>query len=69
MKDIYQVLREKELAVLRVRREIEALRFCLGLLAEPADPRPDAPPARPAASTSNSLTLKSKPSALPPLSH
>jgi hypothetical protein len=32
MKDIYQVLREKEQAVTRVRQEIEALRFCLPLL-------------------------------------
>jgi len=34
MRDIYQILREKEQAILRVRKELEALRFCLPLLAE-----------------------------------
>jgi len=34
MKDIYQVLREKELAIARVRREVEALRFCAQMLSE-----------------------------------
>ena len=34
MKDIYQVLREKEQQVARVRKEVEALRFCAPLLAE-----------------------------------
>ena len=37
MKDVYQVLREKELDVTRVRKEIEALRFAIPLLAEGAD--------------------------------
>lgn len=37
MKDIYQVLREKELAVARVRQEVEALRFCAPMLAEAAE--------------------------------
>jgi len=60
MRDIYQILREKEQAVLRVRKELEALRFCLPLLAEgeesagaspavptnhwPAEAEPPAPP-------------------------
>lgn len=34
MKDIYQVLREKELAIARVRQEVEALRFCVPMLAD-----------------------------------
>lgn len=34
MRDIYQILREKEQAILRVRKELEALRVCLPLLAE-----------------------------------
>ena len=34
MRDIYQVLREKEQALARVRQEVEALRCCLPLLAE-----------------------------------
>ena len=46
MKDIYQVLREKEQAIARVRRELEALRFCAPMLAEAAEPlRPPAPAA------------------------
>ena len=44
MKDIYQVLREKEQAIARVRRELEALRFCAPMLSEAAEPlRPSAP--------------------------
>ena len=38
MKDIYQVLREKEQAIARVRRELEALRFCAPMLAEAGEP-------------------------------
>jgi hypothetical protein len=38
VKDIYQVLREKELAVARVRQEVEALRFCAPMLAEATEP-------------------------------
>jgi len=34
VKDIYQVLRDKELAVARVRLELAALRFCLPLLTD-----------------------------------
>jgi hypothetical protein len=34
VKDIYQVLREKEQQIARVRQEVEALRFCAPLLAE-----------------------------------
>jgi hypothetical protein len=34
VKDIYQVLREKEQAVARVRQEVEALRFCAPMLTE-----------------------------------
>jgi len=37
MKDVYQVLREKELDVTRVRKEVAALRFAIPLLAEGAD--------------------------------
>ena len=38
MKDIYQILREKEQAIARVRREVEALRFCAPMLTEAAGP-------------------------------
>lgn len=38
MRDFYQVLREKELAVIRVREEIEALRAILPLLEDDDDP-------------------------------
>lgn len=34
MKDVYQVLREKELDVTRVRKEVEALRCAIPLLAD-----------------------------------
>jgi hypothetical protein len=37
MKDLSQVLRQKELDVERVREEIEALHFVIPLLAEEAD--------------------------------
>jgi len=37
MKDLFQVLRQKELDVERVRKEIEALHFVIPLLAEEAD--------------------------------
>ena len=45
MKDVYQVLREKELDVTRVRKEVEALRFAIPLLAEGADSMNFAAPA------------------------
>lgn len=34
MRDIYQILREKEQAILRLRKELEALRVCVPLLTE-----------------------------------
>ena len=37
MKDLYQVLSQKEMDVERVRREIKALHFVIPLLAENAD--------------------------------
>jgi len=37
MKDLFQVLRQKELDIERVRKEIEALHFVIPLLAEEAD--------------------------------
>lgn len=37
MKDPYQVLRQKETDIERVRKEIEALHFVIPLLAEDAD--------------------------------
>jgi hypothetical protein len=45
MKDVYQVLREKELDVTRVRKEVEALRFAIPLLAEGPDSMTVAAPA------------------------
>lgn len=46
MRDFYQVLREKELAVIRVREEIEALRNIIPLL-EDEEENPPAPPVYP----------------------
>ena len=46
MKDLYQVLSQKERDIERVRRELEALRFVIPLLAEDAD-RIDHGPAPP----------------------
>jgi len=43
MRDFYQVLREKELAVIRVREEIEALRSIIPLLEDEDDENPPAP--------------------------
>ncbi|MGC2196698.1 MAG: hypothetical protein WA628_18640 [Terriglobales bacterium] len=37
MRDIYQLLREKELEIVRVRQEIEALRSIIPLLADEED--------------------------------
>lgn len=37
MKDLYQVLSQKERDIERVRRELESLRFVIPLLAEDAD--------------------------------
>jgi hypothetical protein len=34
MRDLYQVLREKEMDIIRIRQEIEALRAILPLIAE-----------------------------------
>lgn len=39
MKDIFQVLREKELAIIRVQSEIAALRVVTPILAEESDRR------------------------------
>jgi hypothetical protein len=41
MQDVYAVLREKELAIERVRREIEALRVVCQLVTKEEDPIPD----------------------------
>ena len=40
MRDVYEVLREKELAVQRVDREIRVLRWAAALLAEDTDSAP-----------------------------
>jgi len=37
VKDIYQVIWQKEIDIARVRNEIEALRFSISLLAEEGD--------------------------------
>jgi hypothetical protein len=44
MRDVNQVLREKELEMIRVRLEIEALRSILPLLTDEGDVTPSAPP-------------------------
>jgi hypothetical protein len=46
MKDLYQVLRQKELDLERIRQEIEALRFVTPLLSEDAEPDKNARPPR-----------------------
>jgi len=38
MKDIYQVIRQKELEMSIIRGQIEALKFCIPLLADDPDP-------------------------------
>lgn len=44
MRDVSQVIREKEVEIVRVRREIEALRSILPLLSDDDDDKPvDAP--------------------------
>ncbi|MBZ5704390.1 MAG: hypothetical protein LAN63_03495 [Acidobacteriia bacterium] len=42
MKDAYAVLRQKEKDILRVRREIEVLRFIIPLLSEESGQSPQA---------------------------
>jgi hypothetical protein len=49
VKDIYQVLREKELVIERLRKEIAALRSVVPLLAEEGDPALESPEPPPAA--------------------
>jgi hypothetical protein len=44
MKDLYEVLREKELDLERVRKEIEALRFVTSMLSEDAEANKNAKP-------------------------
>lgn len=41
MKNIFEVLREKELRLARLRTEVEALRFVAPLLADPSDYQSD----------------------------
>jgi len=41
MQDVYEVLREKEIAIERVRREIEAMRSVLHLLNDESDSTPN----------------------------
>ena len=60
MRDIYQVLREKELAVARVRQEVEALRFCLPMLTEG-----DTATSAPSAATSNRWPIEVDPAQKP----
>ena len=38
MTDLYQVLRQKEMAIERVRKEIEALQFVIPMLVEDTQP-------------------------------
>lgn len=44
MKNIYEVLREKEMKLTRLRTEVEALRFVAPLLAERSDENATNPP-------------------------
>jgi hypothetical protein len=43
MKDVYAVLHQKEIALARVREEIEALRFVIPLLEEETPTQEDTP--------------------------
>ena len=61
MKDIYQVLREKEQAVARVRQEVEALRFCAPMLAEASEPLQSAVPASGNAAPANRWPTEREP--------
>jgi hypothetical protein len=45
MRDVYQVLREKELEISQVRQEIEALRAAIPLLADGGELEPTEAPA------------------------
>jgi len=40
MRDLYQILRDKELQIMRVQQEVDALRFAIPLLSE-EDDQPD----------------------------
>lgn len=40
MRDLYQILREKELQIMRVQQEVDALRFAIPLLSD-EDDKPD----------------------------
>lgn len=51
MKDLYQILREKELDIERVRKEIEALRFVTPMLSEDGDTDKNVKPSLVAASS------------------
>jgi hypothetical protein len=53
MRDFYQVLREKELAVIQVREQIEALRSIIPLLEEDEDENPPASPVYPLQAVTN----------------
>jgi hypothetical protein len=46
MRDVYQVLREKELEISRVREEVEALRAAIPLLADGEEAEPSEAPMR-----------------------
>jgi hypothetical protein len=39
MKDLYEILREKEMAIERVQKEIAALQFVVPLLGDEGEPR------------------------------
>jgi len=39
MKDVYEILRQKEIAIERIRKEISALRFVVPLLVDDGDSR------------------------------
>ena len=43
MKDVYEVLRQKEMDLTRVRQEVEALRYVARLLSEEREDQPQIP--------------------------
>jgi len=45
MKDVYEILRQKEVAIERIRKEIAALQFVAPLLADDGDTRRTGEPA------------------------
>ena len=64
MKNIFDVLRQKEAELQQIQRDIEALRVAARLLSDDGDPRPE-PAMRPAAVPSTPESMPRSKSATP----